>query len=443
MSARDLLARTRASNPLPSGTMTVGVGLMVAGVTSYAFLLLTAHAVGAEQYATFFVVWSLIFLGGPGFFLPLEQEVSRALSQRSALGQGSGPLLRRAASLGAVLAAGLVVVSLIGAPVALDQLFHGQVLLVVALVGGWLGYYAEHLSRGTLSGLGRFRNYSVLLGAEGVARLAACIVLLAVGASSAGPYGLAVGFAPFVGVAVAMRGQRDLTGPGPDAPVSELSTALGWLLLGSVMAQCLMNGGPIAAQLLASDAERSLVGEFAGGVVLARIPLFLFQAIQAALLPRLSALAGSGRLTEFRRGFRRLLVAVASLGVVGTLAAATIGPWALGFLFRGEFDLSHRTLGLLAAGSALFMLAMAMAQAAIALGGHARMAVAWVAAVVTFVMTTILGDDLLLRVELGLLFGSAVGAGGMALVVFSRIREGAVVQAGDFLEALHEVPFET
>ena len=37
------------------------------------------------------------------------------------------------------------------------------------------------------------------------------------------------------------------------------------------------------------------------------VPLFLFQAVQAALLPRLAALAASGRFGEFRDGFRRLV----------------------------------------------------------------------------------------------------------------------------------------
>jgi O-antigen/teichoic acid export membrane protein len=417
--------------------MTVAGGLVVAGITAYAFLLVTAHAVGKEEYATFFVLWSLVFLGGPGFFLPLEQEVSRALAARRAAGLGSGPLLRRAAGLGAVLAGGLVVVCLAGATVAVDQLFDGQALLVLALALGWLGYYAEHLARGVLSGLGRFRPYSELLGAEGLARLVICVALAAGGAATAGPYGLAVGLAPWIGVAVAMRGERDLASDGPDAPWSELSTALGWLLVGSVMAQFLMNAGPIAAKLLASESEQAEVGQFAGGVVLARIPLFLFQAIQASLLPRLSALAGSGLLDEFRAGFRRLLLAVGALGALGTAVSFAIGPWALQLLFPGEFDLGRRTVGLLAAGSALFMLTVAMAQAAIALGAHRRMAASWVLAAVTFVVVTAAGDDLYLRVELGLLAGSLVGAAAMALTVASRSRHGAVLDQGGVVEALH------
>jgi len=54
-----------------------------------------------------------------------------------------------------------------------------------------------------------------------------------------------------------------------------------------------------------SDAEDALVTEFSYGVLLARIPLFLFQAVQAALLPRLSQLAARNELGEFRSGLKR------------------------------------------------------------------------------------------------------------------------------------------
>ena len=50
--------------------------------------------------------------------------------------------------------------------------------------------------------------------------------------------------------------------------------------------------------------EGELVTQFAYGVLLARIPLFMFQAVQAALLPRLSRLAARGELGEFRAGLR-------------------------------------------------------------------------------------------------------------------------------------------
>ena len=56
------------------------------------------------------------------------------------------------------------------------------------------------------------------------------------------------------------------------------------------------------------------MGEFTAALVVARLPFFLFQAIQAALLPKLSGLVARGRYDEFRRGLRRLVLIVAGLG---------------------------------------------------------------------------------------------------------------------------------
>jgi O-antigen/teichoic acid export membrane protein len=428
---------------LPEGTLAVGVGLVISGITAYGFLVLSARVLGKDDYAPLSLLWAMVFLAGPGFFLPLEQEVTRALSARRARGQGAGPLIRRAAIVGGVLAAVLVLAALVFAPVLLDELFDNQVLLLAGFILGMVGYYCEHLSRGTLSGLGRFRPYSVILGAEGGLRLLAAAILAVVGVKTAGPYGLLVGLAPFAAVAVALRGEHDLVTPGPDAPFNELSSRLGALLLGSVMAQSLLFIGPLAMQVLATtDAQEKEVGRFQLGLVMARVPLFLFQAIQAALLPKLSALATAGRIDEFRVGFKRLFLVVLAIGIIATVGGFVAGPFVMRLVFGPDFDLGSRTMGMLALSSALFMLAIAMAQAVIALHGHVQMAISWVLGVVTFFVVTALGTDLFLRVELGLVLGCAVAAVCMGAVGITLIRRGAPVDVGDLLEAIHDVPLE-
>ncbi len=411
-------------------------------MSAWAFLAVTARALGKEGAAPLSSLWAMVFFVGPGFFLPLEQELSRALAGRRARDQGAGPLLRRAALLGGVLAVALVLAALIASPVLLDKLFDDDALLLLALIAGLLGYYGEHLSRGTFSGLGRFRPYSVLITVEGTSRLAAAVILAVIGIETAGPYGLALGFAPMLGVLVAVRGQRQLVTPGPDAGWSELSTSLGALLIGSVCAQALLFIGVLAVRLLETEAQTAEASRFLNGLIIARIPLFLFQAVQAALLPKLSALAEAGRIDEFRAGFRRLLVVVLAIGGAGTLGGFAIGPEIVRLLFGAEFDLGHRTMGLLALSSALFMLAIAMAQAVIALGGHARMAASWAAGVAAFVVVTALGDDLFLRVELGLVAACAIAMASMGLALVSRIRRGAPVDVDDLIEAIHDVSLE-
>jgi O-antigen/teichoic acid export membrane protein len=230
--------------------------------------------------------------------------------------------------------------------------------------------------------------------------------------------------------------------PGPQAPYSELSTALGYLLLGSLLAQTLGYAAFLGATVLATSGEREAVADFIVGFFLARIPILLFQAVQAALLPKLAGLAGAGRHDEFITGLRRLIVVVVGIGVLGVVGGFTVGPWAGEILFGDKFTLGHRDLALLAAGSGAFILGLTLAQALIALMGHARAAAAWVVGIVGFVVVTAAGDDLFLRVELGFLAGSLLSAAAMGVLLVQRIRSGVPDSVAPLVRALEHEPLE-
>ena len=152
--------------------------------------------------------------------------------------------------------------------------------------------------------------------------------------------------------------------------------------------------------------ERKVAANFIVGLFLARIPILLFQAVQAALLPKLAGLAGAGRHDDFRAGLRKLVMVVVGVGVIGVVAGGTLGPTVGEILFGEKFNLGHVDLALLAAGSGLFILALTLAQALIALLGHRRVLVAWCVGLVAFVgVTAVAGDDLFLRVEIGVIAG--------------------------------------
>jgi O-antigen/teichoic acid export membrane protein len=429
------------NSPLPEGTYAVGAGLLIVGLSAYGFQILSARQLSDTEYAALNSLWALVFVVAPGFFQPLEQEVSRALAHRRAMGIGGGPLVRRAAILGGILAASVGVVSLIFAPRLIDELFHGETLLLVALLLGLASYYLAHTTRGTLSGNGRFKAYGMMHGSEGVLRLAFCIVLFAAGVGTPWLYGLALALPPLGAIVLALRGQQGLMKPGPEAPYSELSSALSLLLLGSVLAQVLSYASFLAANLLATPAEQASVGLFITGLFIARIPILLFQAVQAALLPKLAGLAGEGRHSDFRGGMRKLVLIVVALGLIGTAAAATIGPFVGELLFgKDKFILGNRDLALLAAGSGAFILALTLAQGLIALRGYAAAAVCWTVGIVAFVAVTALGDDLFLRVEAGYVAGTVVAALSMGLALLLRMRSG--VTPDGFDELVENIPHE-
>ena len=156
-------------------------------------------------------------------------------------------------------------------------------------------------------------------------------------------------------------------------------------------------------------------------MLLTRVPLFLFQAVQAALLPRLTRLAARGDIKEFKTGFRQLVILVVGVGVLGTVGAFAIGPNVLDLVYGGSID--RRTITLLALASGIYMMALAIAQAVIALNGHKHVTLGWSLAFAAYIFTVWqVSDDLFLRVEVALVTSSVVGLISFAVSLRSQLR---------------------
>ena len=137
---------------------------------------------------------------------------------------------------------------------------------------------------------------------------------------------------------------------------------------------------------------------------MARVPLFFFQAVQAALLPRLSGLAGQEKFDELWRELKRLLTLVIGLGIAAVLFMGLVGPQIVVFAFGEEFRVSHSDMALLACSSGGLMIALSLTQALIACKAQGRMAMAWVVGVGVFPVTlSIAKTHLFLRVEIALI----------------------------------------
>jgi O-antigen/teichoic acid export membrane protein len=420
--------------PLPEGTYAIAFGFVIGGITAYVFQVLAAADLSNADYAALNVLWALVFVLSPGLFQPLEQEVSRALAHRRAIGLGGAPLVKRAALLGLVLTLAVCVAGGAASKPIVDHLFNGNSDLLLALVLAVMFYFASFTARGVLSGNGRFGRYGFMLSAEGTVRIVFSAVLFVIGIREVGLYGLALSVPPIVAVLLALRGQRALLRPGPDAPYSELSRALGWLLLGSVLAQLLSYASVLGVQLLATEAQKNSVAGFITGVFVARIPLMFFQAVQAALLPKLARLAGEGKHDDFRTGMRRLIGLVIVLCLLGTAVGTLLGPWGGRILFPSKWVLGSRDMFVLTLAASAFVLALTLAQGLIALKAYSRAALSWVAGIVAFVAVVAAGHDLFLRNELAFLAGAGLSAILMAVLLWQETRSGR-----GSLEALVEV----
>ncbi len=404
---------------LPVGTIPVGVGLLVAGLSAYAFQIIAFRVLGSQPYAALNGLWVTAFVLAPGLFLPLEQEVARALAHRKAIGQGGRPLILRALVLGLVLIVGVVVLVLVFRQPIETRLLRSSDGLFLALIVVLVGFAIESLTRGTLSGNGRFGRYGLLVGVDGFVRPALAGLIVLVGYETLGWFGAMFAIAPYLASIAGLIGVKGIAEPGPPAPMSELSRAIVWLLVGSTFAQALGYSAYIGASILATPAQDAELGAFIAGLFIARIPLLLFQAVQAALLPKLAGLLGRGLVHDFRVGLMRLVAAVVLLSVVGVVVALVAGPKIGQTLFGANFTISGPGLAALTAGCCLVVIALTMAQALIALQRYAITAFAWVAGLTVFiVLMVVLPVDIFTRAEIAFVAAGFVAVVWMSLVAW-------------------------
>jgi len=432
---------SKLKGAVPAGTGSVGVGIAISAVTAYVFVIVTLNSLDTGPKAAFSAFWAVIFVVGPGFFLPIEQEVGRAISHRRAQGQGSKPLVVKAAILGSIITLVLIAIAVGVAPILGKEIYRGDQTFTIALCISLVSFFLLSLAKGVLAGEGKFRPYGEVLAIDASARLLMAIGLSVIGVGTAGLYALCIGIAPLLAIPISLRGQRGILQPGPDAPVRELSTNLGWLLAGSVLMQALAYSSLLGVNILGTEADELIVAGFASAFFIARIPVLAFQAIQGTLLPKLAGLAGSGQHDEFRAGLQKLLALVVGVAVAGTIGAFVLGPTVGKILFK-DFTMGAGGLGLLAAGSGVFIIALTLAQAVMALGGHHFVAIAWGIGVAVCVGLMAVISGLEARVDIGFLVGSAA----TTVVMFAgvlRIRNRmATTGVSDLVEAIEHEPLE-
>ena len=425
-SANSSLPTDNKRSAIPEGTLSIGIGLLVAGVTIYIFFKIGQQALGQEKFKPLVSLWFVMFAIAPGFFLPIEQELSRAVAHRRALNQGVGPVVKKVALLCAVTVVFLLALILLLSPMINDNLFEGNVIITVSLAIAIVTYGALYFTKGLSSGLGKFSAYGFIVGADGAIRVLACTALLLLGVTQLSAYSLIIVITPIIGVMIVLLAGQLKTESGPPATWSEITENLVWLLGGSIFAAALVNAGPLTVDILGDSQDAIRVTQFGNAVLLTRVPLFLFQAVQAALLPRLTRLAARGDLVEFKIGFRRLVVLVIGVGVFGTIGSFLFGPFFLDLVYGGGID--RRTLTLLALASAIYMMALAIAQAVIALRGHRLVALGWLLSFLSYVICAWkVSQDLFLRVEVALVVSSTVALVSFALSLKALLKSGATV----------------
>jgi O-antigen/teichoic acid export membrane protein len=411
------------------GLAPVTAGVLAAGLLTFGFLSLAGRVLGPEGLAPVSSLWAMVFIVGPGVFLPLQQEIARVLGGQRAE-NGGATAVRRAAALATALFLVLATASVAAGPWLVPAFFDGRWPMMGCFVGAVAAYAVAYTARGVLSGVGAFPALGAMIALESLVRLVLAAVLTLAGLRSATWFGVSLALAPLLSTgATWLWGRRDLR-LLPGAPVSwrSLTRAFGWLVLAAVLMQLLANAGPLAVQVLETDEQTGRAGLYLGALMIARVSLYLFQAVQATILPNLAELAAAGRVGEIRAALRRIVVVALGLVVVTFVAGLLLGPFGVRLLFGDRFTIGHWTMAVLASASAVYVLAAALNGAALSIGGHRLSAAAWAAGCVVLVAGFAVPGDLFARVNTAYALGSCAAAG-VFLLRLPRLLEAVPVGA--------------
>jgi O-antigen/teichoic acid export membrane protein len=375
----------------------------------------------------------LIISVATGLFLPLEQEVARRKGHERVGAERDGALVLRAIRIGLVTSAAATAVALCLHGVLL-RLLAGNGNLLAAFCVALPGYACCFVTRGLFAGTGETVRYGVQLAAEGLFRLLALVVFVASAPADVAYIGWLFGVAPWVALAASLIGRRPAVGSNgggstdrgsngggsTDAPVREaqsLLRPLALLVVSSFAAQLLINSGPVVVQLLATPAERSRAGAFLAILVIIRLPVVMFTAVQPIFLPSLSAHVAAGRHTAFGALLRRVLLTCATFSLVSALAIAAVGPPIMRLLFGFHDQISRLVYLATGLSVGLFLLASIMSQALLAAGSHLATTVGWLIGAAGLAAGTTIGTDPVDRATTGFLLGAVAAMSSFALML--------------------------
>lgn len=413
--------QSRAGRPgggLPSGTLIVLLGVAINGIAVYAFLLMPARSglVEPAAYASLASAWFIVFTVVTGLLTPLEQELTILVAAQRISATGAKASVHRVVGLafGAVAIVATLLV-LLRSWLANEAL--GEQGLVLGAAGAILAYVGFQAVRGILAGAGHFGAYSRLLMIDGLARVGGATILVAFGVTSVTAYGALIAIpAALAGlVMMAARPRVKLT-PGEVPSWGAASQRLGSLVGNQLASQLVLNLAPFGAALLATPSQRSEAGRLSAGFLVARVPLFLFQAVQTALLPRFVELLEREAIAEFKQQLRHLWSILIATGVLGCLLTAAIGPATMRLSFGEDFALGSTALVVLVAGTVLIAVAMTSTQALVAARKVGHSTIGWLIGLVPTAVGMAVLSGLTTRLTWSYLAGALTSAVWLSIV---------------------------
>ena len=407
--------------------LAIGVGLT--GVITYVYFFIASHVLSKGDYGQITVLWSAVFITISTLYRPVEQLLSRHISEHLAKGEEIAGTVRNSTLIQLGLAMLFAVLALAFRGPLQDDLLEGNETLYWVFFGAVLFYAASYFARGFLAGQKRFGLFTAMILSESCFRTIFA-VLVAVGLLS-GQSWVAIGIvaAPSlslltVPVAFALSARRKAGRPGREVEAtkpaegegtdSAVSVASGTGFAAAVLVimfseQAFLNAGPLVVRALDGA---SAAGFIFNVLMLARAPLQLFQAVSTSILPHLTALHTSDDPEsehEFHKSVRMVLLGLAGFTAVMALAILVAGPKLMEIAFSGKFSYDRAGLLLVAAGTGLYLSSVTVNQACVAQGQVRRAALRWIACAALFIAWNFvpLVSDEFRRVEIGFSLAAA------------------------------------
>jgi O-antigen/teichoic acid export membrane protein len=399
--------------------LAVGVGLT--GIITYAYFLIASHTLSKPDYGQITVLWSAVFITISTLYRPVEQLLSRHISERLEKREPIGQEMRVAATIQLGLAATFAVVALALRGPIQDNLLEGNETLYWVFFGAVLFYAASYFARGFLAGQRTFGTFTALILSESIFRTSFAL-LVAVGLLS-GQSAVAIGIvaAPSLSLLVvplafarrAKKARREAPGmPGPEAEAvpggEDFSMRHGGGFAAAVMVimfseQAFLNAGPLITRGLQGAAAAGFIFNV---LMIARAPLQLFQAVSTSILPHLTSLHTStdpDSEREFHRTVRIVLIGIVAFTTLAALAFLIAGPQLMQLAFSKKFTYDRPGLLLTTLGMGLYLGSVTLNQACLAQGQVRRAAARWLGCASFFIAWNFLPlvENEFRRVEIG------------------------------------------
>lgn len=426
--------------------LAIGVGLT--GLITYAYFLIASHVLSKPDYGQITVLWSAVFITISTLYRPVEQLLSRHISERLVKSEPIGQPMRVAATIQLGLAAFFAVLALVLRGPIQDNLLEGNETLYWVFFGAVLFYAASYFARGFLAGQRSFGLFTALILSESVFRTSFAVLVavsllegqsaVAIGIVAAPSLSLMV-----VPLAFARRAQKAQAQPKPalpkgDAEHEEFSMRHGTGFAAAVLVimfseQAFLNAGPLIARGLQGAAAAGFIFNV---LMIARAPLQLFQAVSTSILPHLTSLhtsAEEGSKREFHRSVRMVLLGIAAFTAVAFVVMAIAGPKLMQIAFSKKFSYDREGLLLVTLGMGLYLSSVTVNQACLAQGQVRRAAARWITCAAFFIAWNFipLVSNEFRRVEVGFVLTAGV-LFGLLFLIYRRPHERAedVPEAG-------------